>query len=62
MHTSSRDRDAPRRGRDGRGVRRPTILLPLLAAVTLLAACTFKGPTMTIDYKSPENREIWGLY
>jgi len=43
-------------------VRRPTILLPLLAAVTLLAACTFKGPTMTIDYKSPENREIWGLY
>ena len=39
-----------------------TIILPLIAIAALLSACTFEGPTMTIDYKSPENREIWGLY
>ncbi len=37
--------------------------LPLFALIVLLSACTFEGPTMTIDpSKSPENREIWGLY
>ena len=39
-----------------------TIILPLIAIAALLSACTFEGPTMTIDYKSPENKEIWGLY
>src|SRR4051794_9810284 len=39
------------------------MLLPLVAIVSVLTACTFEGPTMTIDPRfSPENREIWRLY
>ena len=49
-------------GASGGRSRLLTIILPLIAIATLLSACTFEGPTMTIDYKSPENREIWGLY
>lgn len=37
--------------------------LPLLALIVLLSACTFEGPTMTIqNNRSPESREIWSLY
>jgi cytochrome c oxidase subunit II len=46
-----------------RRLRRAAQTLPLIAIVVLLAACTFEGPTMTIQNdRSPENREIWGLY
>lgn len=64
----SRDRDKTRsdpRDRTGVLVRRLRLaatILPLIAVMVLLSACTFEGPTMTIDFKSPENREIWGLY
>lgn len=64
----SRDRDKTRsdpRDRTGalaRRLRFAAMILPLFAIMVLLSACTFEGPTMTIQYKSPENREIWGLY
>lgn len=46
-----------------RWVRPLAMILPLFAIMAVLSACTFQGPTMTIDpYKSPENREIWSLY
>src|SRR3712207_213475 len=37
-------------------------ILPLVAVAILLSACNFEGDAMTIEYKYPENREIWGLY
>lgn len=43
-------------------VRPLAMILPLFALLAVLSACTFQGPTMTIDYKSPENRDIWSLY
>ena len=45
-----------------RWLRLAASMLPLLAVAVLLSACTFEGEAMTIQYKSPENREIWGLY
>ena len=47
--------------RSSKRARLLTLLLPLIAIAVSLSACTFEGPTMTIDYKSPENRDIWGL-
>jgi cytochrome c oxidase subunit 2 len=44
------------------GVRPLAMILPLVAIMVVLSACTFQGPTMTIDYKSPENKELWSLY
>jgi len=65
----SRDRDKSRSGPRGgtealaRRLRLIAMFLPLAAVAVLLSACTFDGPTMTInDHFSPENREIWGLY
>lgn len=53
--------------RDGpatvRRLRRLAWAMSLIAVVVLLSACTFQGPTMTIQNdRSPENREIWSLY
>jgi cytochrome c oxidase subunit 2 len=45
-----------------RWVRPLAMILPLFAIMAVLSACTFQGPTMTIDYKSPENQELWSLY
>ena len=58
---------ARKRVRPGQAIRagwvRPlAMILPLFAIMAVLSACTFQGPTMTIDYKSPENYEIWQLY
>ncbi len=64
----SQDRDGSRSGPGGttRGLigrlRLAVVGLPLIAVMVFLSACTFSGPTMTIDYKSVENKEIWGLY
>lgn len=45
-----------------RRLRLAASVLPLIAVAVLLSACTFEGEAMTIQYKSPENHEIWGLY
>src|SRR5438046_9870448 len=65
----SRDRDKTRSGPRGgtealaRRLRLIAMILPLAAVAVLLSACTFDGPTMTINYHfSPENRELAGLY
>ena len=45
-----------------RWLRPAVVTLPLIAIAVLLSASTFEGEAMTIQYRSPENREIWGLY
>lgn len=51
------------RGGVRKGVRALAIVLPLLTLIALLSACTFDGPTMTINPDfSVENRELWSLY
>ena len=45
-----------------RWLRLASMLLPLIAIVAFLSACDFTGKAMTIEYKSPEAKEIWNLY
>lgn len=50
-------------GGPARWLRPVAMILPLLAIMVLLSACTYEGPTMTIDNtKSLENRDLWSLY
>lgn len=59
---------APQWARSSQGgpakwLRPVAMILPLLVITALLSACTFEGPTMTIDNtKSPENGALWSLY